>query len=92
MNTNATTLVNLGETIALPAGRYIDLPTGCGWCGQGQGMAAQWAVRNDNGKYSVGPGRWAVGSTDGSHKMTVENWVVAHVRVGDLTLTIATME
>lgn len=76
------------ETIVLPQHRFEGLSRGRGWARKGRGNTAEWGEREDGG-YRVGPGKWVVGGHDGFTRKGSDSWEVSHVRVGDMTWTVA---
>jgi hypothetical protein len=75
-------------TIVLPAHRFESLSRGRGWARKGRGSDVSWGDREDGG-YRVGPGRWAVGATDGFSRKASVDWQVKNVQIGQETWTIA---
>lgn len=80
--------VSSTATIILPPGKYAGLSRGHGWARMGQGDSVVWGESVDGG-YRVGPGKWSVGSSDGSSRKSDTPWVVKHIRVGDAIWTVA---
>jgi hypothetical protein len=80
--------VSRKATVILPAHRYENLSRGKGWARKGKGTSAEWGERVDGG-YRVGPGRWTVGASDGFHRKDEDVWNVEHIKMGDMTWTIA---
>jgi hypothetical protein len=76
-------------TIVLPANRLERLSRGRGWARKGKGPSAAWGERVDGGGYSVGPGHWSVGASDGFSRKHYDEWTVKHIAVGGETWTIA---
>ena len=80
--------VGQGLTVELPLGKYEHLSRGRGWARKGRGDRVAWGERTRDG-YTVGPGRWTVGSTDGFSRKSSVDWWVEHVQVGAQTWTLA---
>ena len=80
--------VGQGPTVELPLGKFERLSRGRGWARKGQGDRVAWGERTRDG-YTVGPGRWTVGSTDGFSRKSSVDWWVEHVQVGTQTWTLA---
>ena len=77
------------DTIVLPPGRFEHCSRGRGWARLGKGDNVTWGERDAKG-YLVGPGKWAVGSSDGYKRKDSVAWNVKHISVGAETWTVAT--
>lgn len=76
----ASLLARNGE-IKLPRGRFANLSRGRGWCRCSDGTFFA--------DHIVGPGKYAVGSSDGFSRKDRVRWTVQHITVGEQTWTTA---
>ncbi len=83
------TIVNRSAGVILPPHRFEGLSRGRGWCRLGRGSNVHWGERVDGGYRVERPGRWIVGGNDGFSRKKEDAWNVEHVRVGNVTWTIA---
>ena len=81
--------VSRTDTVVLPPGRFEHLSRGKGWARLGKGDNVTWGERAEKGGYRVGPGKWAVGSSDGYTRKDSIPWTVKHITVGAETWTVA---